>query len=119
MKCLIRRVLRRSSAGQVHQDSACDTEILTLGRAAGQQVFLPDMQVALQHAVIKPLGKDRYSLQTLGGNQVKVNRRIVQNATLKPGDEIVLGRSHLALIPPPPGHDLALEILPMLESDAG
>ena len=57
MKCLIRRVLRRSSAGQVQQDSVCDTELLTIGRAAGQQVFLPDMQVALEHAIIRPLGK--------------------------------------------------------------
>lgn len=119
MKCLIRRVLRRTSAGQVHQDSACDTETLTIGRAAGQQVFLPDMQVALRHAIIRPLSKDHFSLQAVGGNQLKVNRRIVQTATLKPGDAISLGRSRLALIPPPPGHDLALEILPMAEGAAG
>src|SRR5690242_17975770 len=119
MRCLIRRVLRKSSAGQVHQESVCETETLTLGRATGQQVFLPDMQVALQHAVIKPLGKERFSLQAVGNNQMKVNRRIVQSATVKPGDEIVVGRSRLALIQPPAGHDLALEILPMMEGDAG
>ena len=119
MKCLIRRVLRRTSAGQVHQDSVCDTETLTLGRATGQQVFLPDMQVALRHAIIRSLSKDHFSLQAVGANQMRVNRRIVQTAVLKPGDEIALGRSRLALIPPPPGHDLALEILPMAEGAAG
>ncbi len=119
MKCLIRRVLRRTSAGQVHQDSVCETETLTLGRATGQQVFLPDMQVALRHAIIRPLSKDHFSLQAVGANQMRVNRRIVQTAVLKPGDHIALGRSRLALIPPPPGHDLALEILPMAEGAAG
>ena len=119
MKCLIRRVLRKSSAGQVQQDSVCETETLTIGRATGQQVFLPDMQVALQHAVIRPLGKGRYSLQAMGSNQVWVNRRIVQSATVKPGDEIGIGRSQLALIPAPTGYELALEILPMTEGESG
>ena len=117
MKCLIRRVLRKSAAGQVHQDSVCDTEVLTIGRAAGQQVFLPDMQVALEHAVIKPLGKGRFGLQTTGGNQVKINRRILQTATVGPGDVIGIGRARIAIIAPPAGHDLAIEILPILGDD--
>lgn len=119
MKCLIRRVLRRSSAGQVHQDAVYETEALTLGRAAGQSVFLPDMQVALQHAVIKQEGKDRFSLQAFGGNQMWVNRRILQAATLKIGDKIGIGRATILVIDPPNGYDLALEIQPMAEDGSG
>ena len=118
MKCLIRRVLRRSSAGQVQQDSVCDTELLTIGRAAGQQVFLPDMQVALEHAIIRPLGKGRFSLQALAGNQVRFNRSILQTAVIATGDVMGFGRSRIAVIPPPAGCDLALEIQPMGEDIA-
>ena len=115
MKCLVRRVLRRSSAGQVHQDAVYETETLTLGRATGQSVFLPDMQVALQHAVIKQEGKDRFTLQALGGNQIRVNRRILQAATLKIGDKIGFGRATILVVDPPVDYDLALEIQPMAE----
>jgi predicted CXXCH cytochrome family protein len=113
MKCLIRKVIRKSAAGQVHQDSTVETEMLTIGRAAGQHVFLSDMQVALEHAVIKPLGKGRFGLQACGANQIRVNRRILQSAIVTPGDKLGIGHATLSVIAPPAGYDLAIEILLM------
>lgn len=112
MRCLIRRIVRRFQSGDVHQDSEVQTDALTLGRATGQQVFLPDPHVSLEHAVIKPLSPGKYTLQSRSGSQLSVNRRIQQLAVIQPGDEIRLGRSQLHVIEPPTGYDLALVIEP-------
>ncbi|MGH8372735.1 MAG: cytochrome c3 family protein [Gammaproteobacteria bacterium] len=116
MRYLVRRVLRKSASGQVHQDSDYDTENLSIGRAAGQQVFLADMQVALQHAVIKPFGKARFGLQAVGANQLRVNNRITQSSTLGIGDQIDIGHIRLSVTEPPEGYDFAIEILPATET---
>jgi hypothetical protein len=48
MLCLISTISRHGRTGAVYHDRIVNVEVLTLGRAVDQHVFLPDLRVALQ-----------------------------------------------------------------------
>lgn len=98
MHCLIRTVVRRGMGGKAYRESAFHGETLEIGRAANQQVFLPDSRVALHHAAITLTEPGRYLLQARSGAGARVNGRIVQTAILSSGDTIALGGSTLTVV---------------------
>ena len=69
----------------------------TIGRGADQDIFLDDVTVSRRHAEVvvgdgNPQIKDAGSTN---GNYVKGAR--LDEATLEPGDEIIIGKYHLLL----------------------
>lgn len=110
MRCLIRRITKRARAGEAFRDQSIETDTLTIGRGTNQHVFLSDLHVALEHAVLRALGGGRFSLNAKTAAGVQVNGRLTQAAVVSRGDEIILGRCRLRLIAPPAEHDLALEV---------
>lgn len=110
MRCLIRRITRKTAAGDAYQDVVVETDALTIGRATNQHVFLSDLHVALQHAVIRPLMERHFSLQARSAIGVLVNGKLVQQTVIKAGDNMLLGRCRIEILTPPADYDLALEV---------
>lgn len=97
----------------VYRDKSFHGQNLRIGRAPNQHVFLSDMRVSLQHAVITALMSGRFLIQSKSLSGIRVNDRLVQSFTIKQGDTITIGRSTLRLFEPPKGYDLALEVEPV------
>lgn len=72
-----------------------DPEPMTLGRDAQSDIVLPDNEVALKHARFEHRGSELY-IHDLGSmNKVILNKKEVQDARLKHGDILELGRTRL------------------------
>jgi len=68
---------------------------LTVGRAVGNDIPLPDDEVSRWHAVFEPAG-DRWRVRDLASrNGMLVNGVPVAEWTLRSGDEVQIGRFHL------------------------
>ncbi len=109
MRCLLRVVKRRAKGIVSRQEHALSGDPLRVGRATGQDIYLPNLRVALQHAAIN-LGHDgtiQLRARTLAG--VRHNDEVVTSAMLQVGDRVEIGPYRLTLLPPPEGFDLALE----------
>jgi len=78
MRCLIRRVTRKSKAGTGHTSREIDSEVLSIGRATDQDVFLSDLHVALHHAVLRPASDDGFALQARTPSGIQINGRTAQ-----------------------------------------
>jgi len=64
----------------------------TIGRNLESDIFLDDVTVSRKHAVLKKVGKD-FRIKDLGSlNGSYINGEIVENATLKDGDKIQIGK---------------------------
>jgi predicted CXXCH cytochrome family protein len=110
MRCLIRRVSRKSGAGVGRTDHEIQVDAVSIGRATDQDLFLSDLHVALHHAVLRPASDDTFALQARTPSGVQINGRTVQAGVVKVGDRITIGLSTIRLVPPPRGYALALEI---------
>ncbi|MBM3703209.1 MAG: FHA domain-containing protein [Actinobacteria bacterium] len=65
---------------------------LTIGRNPESDIFLDDITVSRKHAVLKKVGKD-FRIKDSGSlNGSYINGEIVENATLKDGDRIQIGK---------------------------
>ncbi|MGH8583846.1 MAG: cytochrome c3 family protein [Gammaproteobacteria bacterium] len=109
MRCLLRVVKRRSKGIASRQERTLSGDPLRVGRATGQDIFLPNLRVALQHAAINRTREGVIMLRarTLAG--VRHNDALVTSAVLRVGDRVEIGPYRLTLLPPPEGFDLALE----------
>lgn len=64
----------------------------TIGRNLESDIFLDDVTVSRKHAVLKKVGKD-FRIKDSGSlNGSYINGEIVENATLKDGDRIQIGK---------------------------
>lgn len=64
----------------------------TIGRNPESDIFLDDVTVSRKHAVLKKVGKD-FRIKDSGSlNGSYINGEIVENATLKDGDRIQIGK---------------------------
>ena len=72
--------------------------LLSIGRKPGNDIVLQDATVAGVHANLIRQGRN-YSLSVVGrGNEVYVNGRATRQATIAPGDKVLIGRFELTLI---------------------
>lgn len=110
MRWLVRRVHRKGKGQLSYEDDIHFGELLTIGRAANQSVFLTDMRVALEHASITALGGGKYRIESVIEAGVRVNGGIVHKITCGPGTQIEIGSQRLELIAPPEDYDAAIEI---------
>ncbi|HET9679829.1 MAG TPA: FHA domain-containing protein, partial [Gammaproteobacteria bacterium] len=83
MRCLLRR-LTRTKAGSAFRDTVVEADTLTIGRATNQQIFLPDLRVALEHAVLHALPDGRFSIKSKTVAGLHVNGHLVQAQIVKP-----------------------------------
>src|SRR3989442_491841 len=81
MRWLIRRVLKKGKGAISYEEDTHFGEVLTIGRAADQAIFLPDLRAALNHARITLLSNGEYKIEPLILAGIRVNGEIVYTPT--------------------------------------
>lgn len=100
MTFLIRKLIANEGSRKSYQDFEVASTRLTIGRGTDQDLLLPGDRVSLRHAEINLLG-GLIQLNSSAPLGVVVNGRTCQSASLKIGDQILVGDYHLVLIAPP------------------
>ncbi len=118
MRWLIRTITRKRKGSIAHTDETYGKEVLSIGRGAGQGLFLSDLRVALEHARITPLKAGRFRVESLIASGVRVDGKLQQTAGAGIGSRIEIGTSLIRLIKPPKGYDAAVEVSELTGSGA-
>ena len=88
----------RAGGGRVGESFALDSERMTIGRRPESDVFLDDVTVSRDHALIVRRGGDVF-LDDLGSlNGTYVNRRRIDSQLLEDGDELQVGKYKLTVL---------------------
>jgi len=88
----------RAGGGRSGESFALDGDRLTVGRRPDSDIFLDDVTVSRDHAVLVRRGSD-YFLDDLGSlNGTYVNRRRIESHRLADGDELQIGKYKLAFL---------------------
>ena len=113
MKWLIRRVVKRGKGAVQYEEEIHFGEVLSLGRAATQAIFLNDLRAALEHATVTAIEGKRYRVESQIAAGVKVNGTIEHSVTVKVGAIIEIGSTRITLIEPPDGYEAGVEVAPI------
>lgn len=88
----------RAGGGREGESFALDSERMTIGRRPDSAVFLDDVTVSRDHAIIVHRG-DAWYLDDLGSlNGTYVNRRRIDSQLLEDGDEVQIGKYKLTFL---------------------
>ena len=88
----------RAGGGRVGESFPLDGERMTIGRRPDSDVFLDDVTVSRDHALIVRRGGE-YHLDDLGSlNGTYVNRHRIESHRLEDGDELQVGKFKLTYI---------------------
>ena len=110
MRWLIRRVLKKGKGSISYEDDIHFGEILTIGRAADQAIFLPDLRAALNHASVTALGNGQYRVESLIVAGIRVNGELTYTKAVGTGAVIELGSTRLTLLDARGEFDAAVEV---------
>lgn len=110
MRWLIRRVLKKGKGAVSYEEDTHFGDVLTIGRAADQAIFLPDLRAALNHARVTLLSSGEYKIESLILAGIRVNGEIVYTTTAGADATIEIGNTRLALLPPPDGYEGGIEV---------
>ena len=90
----------RSGGGRAGEHFALQGERTTVGRSPDCDIFLDDVTVSRQHAVLSSRG-DSFVIEDQGSlNGTFVNRHRVESAELEDGDELQIGKYRLVFFSP-------------------
>jgi pSer/pThr/pTyr-binding forkhead associated (FHA) protein len=90
----------RSGGGRAGETYTLTAERVTIGRHPDSDVFLDDVTVSRNHAVVTR-EDDAYVIADRGSlNGTYVNRRRIERQTLLDGDELQVGKYKLTFITP-------------------
>ena len=81
MRWLIRRVLKKGKGAVSYEEDVHYGDVLTIGRAADQAIFLPDLRAALNHARVTLLSNGQYKVESLIIAGIRVNGDATQPVT--------------------------------------
>jgi hypothetical protein len=88
----------RAGGGRVGESFPLDAERMTIGRRPESDVFLDDVTVSRDHALLVRRGSD-YHLDDLGSlNGTYVNRSRIESHRLEDGDELQIGKFKLTFL---------------------
>jgi FHA domain len=88
----------RSGGGRAGESFPLDSDRLTIGRRPDSDIFLDDVTVSRDHAILVRRGQD-YHLDDCGSlNGTYVNRRRIESHRLVDGDELQVGKYKLAFL---------------------
>jgi len=91
----------RAGGGRAGESFPLDGDRLTVGRRPDSDIFLDDVTVSRDHAVLVRRGSD-YFLDDCGSlNGTYVNRRRIESHRLDDGDELQIGKYKLAFLSRP------------------
>jgi hypothetical protein len=88
----------RAGGGRVGESFVLDGDRMTIGRRPDSDVFLDDVTVSRDHALVVRRG-DEFDLDDLGSlNGTYVNRRRIDSHRLADGDELQVGKYKLTFL---------------------
>jgi pSer/pThr/pTyr-binding forkhead associated (FHA) protein len=88
----------RAGGGRAGEAFPLEEDRLTVGRNPDSDIFLDDVTVSRDHAIIVRRGED-YHLDDCGSlNGTYVNRQRVESQLLRHGDELQIGKYKLAFL---------------------
>jgi len=88
----------RSGGGRVGETFPIQGERMSIGRRPESEIFLDDVTVSRDHALLVQRG-DEYYLDDLGSlNGTYVNRQRVDSHRLEDGDELQIGKYRLSYL---------------------
>jgi hypothetical protein len=88
----------RAGGGRAGESFPLDGDRMTVGRRPDSDIFLDDITVSRDHAVLVRRGSD-YFLDDCGSlNGTYVNRRRIESHHLTDGDELQIGKYKLAFL---------------------
>ena len=88
----------RAGGGRVGESFALDHDRMTIGRRPDSDVFLDDVTVSRDHALLVKRGGDYY-LDDLGSlNGTYVNRHRIESHRLEDADELQVGKFKLTFL---------------------
>ncbi len=120
MRCLLRTVSRKRKGVVDWKERVIDAAEITIGRAAGQDIFLDDIRTALQHAVIRQEAETgQLTVVALVAAGVRLDDKSTAAATLQPGVVFQIGAWLFGVMPPAQGYDLVLEMAPAADAQSG
>lgn len=117
MRWLIRRVLKKGKNSISYEEDTHYGEVLTIGRASDQAIFLPDLRAALNHARVTSLGSGQYRVESLIIAGIRVNGQITYAITVGSGAVIEIGATRLTLLEARQDHDAAVEVAAIDKSE--
>ena len=88
----------RSGGGRVGQSFPLQGERMTIGRSPEAEVFLDDVTVSRDHALLVHRGDDWYLDDCGSLNGTYVNRTRIESHRLQDGDELQIGKYKLAYL---------------------
>jgi hypothetical protein len=88
----------RAGGGRAGEAFPLQGERLTVGRRPDSDIFLDDVTVSRDHAVIVARGGDHYLDDCGSLNGTYVNHRRIESHRLRDGDELQIGKYKLAFL---------------------
>ena len=110
MRWLIRRVLKKGKGAVSYEEDVHYGDVLSIGRAADQAIFLPDLRAALNHARVTLLASGQYKVESLILAGIRVDDAITYTTTVGPGAIVAIGNTRLTLLAAPQDYDGAVEV---------
>lgn len=110
MRVLLRQITRRGKGASVSEDRPLDGSRFTIGRGADQTICLPNIRVALQHAVLSEGADGRVHLQSSVPSGFRHNEEVLQSADISAGDTVQIGGYELRFLPGSGPYRLTLEV---------
>ena len=93
--------------GGIQREIPLDRQRLTIGRRNDSDLCLNDKATSSQHAAVITIGKNSYLQDLKSTNGTLVNGTPIQKHTLKHGDVILIGRSHMSYVEEPDSPPMA------------
>src|SRR5450432_3385403 len=117
MRWLIRRVLKKGKGAVSYEEDVHYGDVLTIGRAADQAIFLPDLRAALNHARITLLASGQYKIESLILAGIRVNNEITYVTTAGAGAIVEIGNTRMTLLAAAQDFDGGVEVSTLDKSE--
>ncbi len=93
-----RALVIRAGGGRAGESFTLGADRLTVGRRPDSDIFLDDVTVSRDHAILVRRGEDYYLDDCGSLNGTYVNRRRIESHHLADGDELQIGKYKLAYL---------------------
>ena len=110
MRWLIRRVIKQGKGAVSYEEDVHFGDVLSIGRAADQAIFLSDIRAALNHARVTSLGPGRYKVEALIRSGIRVNGELTYETDVAAGAVLEIASNRITLLDPPRDFEAAVEI---------
>jgi hypothetical protein len=110
MRWLIRRVLKQGKGAISYEEDVHFGDVLSIGRAADQAIFLSDIRAALNHARVTAVSPGRYQVESLILAGIRVNGELTYATTVGAGAIVEVASTKIMLLEPPRDFEAAVEI---------